>query len=73
MLPKKRKKVLEKAKKEGGISGKDAREIYDSKSSAYKVLNRLAKRGFLDKCKAPTESENQYIFMITKKGKIIIS
>lgn len=73
MINKKRKKVLEKAKKNGGISGRDARQIYDSKSSAYRVLNDLSSKGFLKKCSAPENSSNTYIFMITDKGKTALS
>lgn len=73
MFSKKQYKLLMKAKEEGGISGREAREIYQSKSSAYMNLNRMSKAGFLKKCEAPENSKNKFIFMITNKGEEYVS
>lgn len=73
MLSTKRRKILEKAKEQGGISGEEAREIYDSKSSAYESLNKLTELGMLKKNEAPESSNNRFIWMVTELGKRLVS
>jgi len=68
----KRLKILKKAIEDGGISLNEASEIYDSYSSAYKMLEELTKRNILSKTEAPYKEQTKYIYCITEKGKELL-
>jgi len=78
MYFKKRLKVLKKVKEKGGITLREATKIYNSKASAYNVLNSMKESGLLDKSKAPKKEKKRgrplkYVFTITEKSKKLLS
>jgi len=64
--------VLEHIIENGPITVSDGIEYYSARPNFYRAMETLEEHGVITRARAPEQSQYEYVFDLTRKGRIII-